>query len=98
MNSEELQQCVESFEVVLRTMDTVRDQTNRHNMALREHARSLRGYAVNINMLTPTDDKGKKVAGEDRVFENLLLHCANYYDRAAEAQETLVRLPSLEIY
>ena len=95
MTSEELQQSVESLEMVLRTMDQVRDQTNRYNASLREHARSLRGYAVGINMITARDDKGQRVnVGEDKVTENLLVHCANYYDRLAEAQESLVT-PSL---
>jgi hypothetical protein len=93
MTSEELQQGVESLETVLRTMDQVRDQTNRYNAALREHARSLRGYAVSINMITAREDKGQRAnVGEDKVSENLLVHCANYYDRLAEAQETLVYL------
>ena len=92
MTSEELQQSVESLEMVLRTMDQVRDQTNRYNTALREHARSLRGYAVGINMITARDEKGQRPnVGEDKVSENLLVHCANYYDRLAEAQEQLVR-------
>lgn len=91
MTPEELQQSVESLELVLRTMDLVRDQTNRYNTSLRDHARSLRSYAVNINMMAPADDRGKRNIGEDKVFENLMLHCANYYDRLAEAQEHLVR-------
>src|SRR5271167_3867406 len=91
MTPEELQQSVETLELVLRTMDTLRDQTNRYNTALRDHARSLRGYAVNINMLAPNEDKAKRNIGDDRVFENLILHCANYYDKLAESQEHLVR-------
>jgi hypothetical protein len=91
MDPEELHQSVESLELVLKTMDQVREQTNRYNTALREHARSLRGYAVNINMISPKDDRGRN-NGDDRVFENLMVHCANYYDRLAEAQEQLVPL------
>lgn len=91
MSPEELQQSVESLELVLRTMDAVRDQTNRQNSALRDHARSLRGYAVNINMMAIVDDRApKRHIGEDKVFENLLVHCANFYDRFAEAQELFV--------
>lgn len=91
MSPEELQQSVESLELVLRTMDGVRDQTNRQSTAFRDHARSLRGYAVNINMMATFDERtSKKHIGEDKVFENLLVHCANYYDRLAEAQELFV--------
>ena len=91
LTPEELQQSVESLELLLKTMDQVRDQQNRYNAALREHARSLRGYAVGINMITARDDKGQRVnVGEDKVSEKLLVHCANYYDRLAEAQEQLV--------
>ena len=92
MTPEELQQSVESLELVLRTMDQLRDQTNRYNTAIRDHARSLRGYAVGINMLSSRDEKEQRNhIGEDRVFENLLVHCANYYDRLAESQEQLVK-------
>src|SRR5947207_12434336 len=91
MSPEELQQSVESLELVLRTKDVVRDQTNRQNTALIDHARSLREYAVNINMMATFDDKAhKRNIGEDKVFENLVVHCANYYDRLAEAQELFV--------
>jgi len=95
MTSEELQQSVESLENVLKTMDQVRDMTNRCNAALREHARGLRMYAVGINMLSTRDERGQPRVnvGEDRVSERLLAHCANYYDRLAEAQELLV-MPS----
>jgi hypothetical protein len=96
MTSEELQGSVESLENVLKTMDQVRDVTNRYNTALREHARSLRTYAVGINMISTRDERGQPRVnvGEDRVSERLLAHCANYYDRLAEAQESLVS-PSL---
>ena len=83
MTSEELQQSVESLEMILKSMDVVRDQTNQYNEALRGHARSLRSYAVTII----TRDS----VGEDKVSERLLEHCANYYDRLAESQEQLVR-------
>jgi hypothetical protein len=91
MTSDELQQSVEALETVLRTMDQVRDQTNRYNAALREHANSLRGYAVGVSMIFGTDVSGQRVnVGDDRVSEKLLVHCANYYDRLADAQEQLV--------
>jgi len=41
-------------------------------------------------MATFDDKAPKKHIGEDKVFENLLVHCANYYDRLAEAQELFV--------
>lgn len=91
MTSEELQQSVEALEMVLKSMDSVRDQTNRYNAALRDHARSLRGYAVGINMVATRDERGQRVnVGDNRVSERLLVHCANYYDRLAESQEQLV--------
>ena len=91
MTSEDLHQSVEVLETILRTMDQVRDRTNQYNAALREHARSLRTYAVQLNMNVARDDKGTRInVGEDKVSESLLVHCANYYDRLAEAQEQLV--------
>lgn len=86
---EELQSSVEALELVLRSMDSVRDQLNRYNLALREHAKTLRQYAVNINMLADTDDRGRN-QGDGRVYEYLMMHSANYYDRYAESQEQLV--------
>lgn len=93
ISPEGLQSSVESLEMVLRSMDNVRDQLNRYNLALREHANTLRQYAVNINMLAVTDDRGRN-QGDDRVYEYLMLHSANYYDRYAESQEQLVFLVS----
>jgi len=90
LTSEELQQSVESLETVLKTMDQVRDQTNRYNAALREHARSLRMYAVGINMISTRSEGGQQRVTADTVPERLLAHCANYYDRLTEAQEALV--------
>lgn len=92
MTSEELQQSVESLEMILKSMDQVRDQTNRYNEALRGHARSLRSYAVTINMVVARDERQHHNVGEDKVSERLLEHCANYYDRLAESQEQLVCL------
>ena len=94
MTSDELQQSVESLETVLKTMDQLRDQTNRYNASLREHARALRGYAVSANMISTRDERGQQRVhvGEDRVSERLLVHCANYYERLAEAQESLVSI------
>lgn len=98
MTSEELAQSVQALEQVLRTMDQVRDLTNRYNSALREHVRSLREYAVGINMIVARDDKAQRGnVGEDRVSERLLVHCANYYDRLAEAQEQLVHRPLITL-
>ena len=91
ISPEELQTSVESLELVLRSMDSVRNQLNQYNLALREHANTLRQYAVTINMLAVTDDRGRN-QGDDRVYEYLMLHSANYYDRYAESQENLVRL------
>lgn len=91
LSSDDLQQSVEALEMVLKTMDQVRDQTNRYNSSLREHARSLRGYAVGINMGGPREARAVNV-GEERVYEKLLEHCANYYDRLAESQEHLVTI------
>jgi hypothetical protein len=93
ISPEELQTSVESMELVLRSMDNVRNQLNQYNLALREHANTLRQYAVNINMLAVTDDRGRN-QGDDRVYEYLMLHSANYYDRYAESQENLVSLIS----
>ena len=92
MSSDDLQSSVEALETVLKTMDQVRDQTNRYNTVLREHARSMRGYAANMQLIATRDDKGaqKPTLSEERVSERLLVHCANYYDRLAEAQEQLV--------
>jgi|SRR5579859_7117034 len=92
MTSEELQQSVESLEMILKSMDQVRDQTNRYNESLRGHARALRSYAVTINMVASRDERQRHNVGEDRVSERLLEHCANYYDRLAESQEKLVCL------
>ena len=93
LTSDDLQSSVEGLEMLLRTMDQVRDQANKHTAALKEHARSLRGYAVGINMIAAKDDKGQNITvGEDRVIERVLVHCANYYDRLAESQEHLVYL------
>jgi hypothetical protein len=94
MTSEELQQSVESLEMILKSMDHVRDQTNRYTESLKGHARALRGYAVTINMVVARDERQHHNVGEDRVSEKLLEHCANYYDRLAESQEQLVRLYS----
>lgn len=90
MEPEDLQQSVEALELVLRTMDQLRDQTNRQNSALRDHARSLKGYAANISIMATTEEKNKRNIGEEKVLENLLVHCADYYNRLAEAQESLV--------
>jgi hypothetical protein len=91
MTSDELQQSVEALEMVLKSMDQVRDHTNRYNAALRDHARSLRGYAVGANMVATRDERGQRInVGDNRVSERLLVHCANYYDRLAESQEQLV--------
>jgi hypothetical protein len=91
MTSDELQQSVESLEMVLKTMDQVRDNMNRYNTALREHARSLRGYAADINMASVRDDRGPRTnVGDDFVSESLMVHCSHYYDKLAEAQEHLV--------
>jgi hypothetical protein len=89
LTSDELQQSVESLETILRTMDLVREQTNHYNTSLREHARSLRGYAVGINM-SATPNTRQPTVGEEHVYERVLVHCANYYDRLAESQEHLV--------
>jgi hypothetical protein len=100
ITSEELQQSVEALETVLRTMDQVRDQTNRFNAVLREHARALREYAVGVNMIVTRDENGRVRGvdvGEDRVSERLIVHCASYYDRLAEAQEMLVRLARVNL-
>jgi hypothetical protein len=94
LTSDDLQQSVESLELVLRTMDRVREQTNAYNASLREHARSLRGYAVGINMSVAARPAGPNV-GEEQVYERVLVHCANYYDRLAESQEHLVPSPRI---
>jgi hypothetical protein len=91
MTSDELQQSVESFETVLKTMDQVRDDMNRYNAALREHARALRSYAADINIVSSREDQGPRInVGDDFVSESLLVHCSHYYDRLAEAQEYFV--------
>jgi hypothetical protein len=92
MTTQELQESVESLETVLKTMDQLRDVTNKHTAAIREHAMSLRMYAAGVNMISTRDERGQQRVnvGEDRVSERLLAHCANYYDRLAEAQESLV--------
>lgn len=97
MTSDELQQSVESLEMVLRTMDQVRDEMNRYNIALREHARALRSYAADINIVSSRDDRGSRTnVGDDFVTESLLVHCSHYYDKLAESQEHLV--PPFVVY
>jgi hypothetical protein len=106
MSSDALQASVEALEIVLKTMDQVRDQTNRYNAALREHARGLRGYAANIQLIATRDEdrqgqgqqRGSVGVRDERVPERLLVHCANYYDRLADAQDQLVLSPYLPTF
>jgi len=93
MTNEDLKQSVESLELVLRSMNDVREQTNLYNAALREHAKSIRSYAVSVQMINTWEETRQRGnVGDAKVSERLLVHCANYYDRLAEAQEQLVRL------
>jgi hypothetical protein len=91
MSSEQLHEGIVSLETVLKTMNSLREQTNQQNIALREHARSLRRYETTINMsLVDQTQPVNGNIGEDKVSERLMFHCANYYDRLADAQEQLV--------
>jgi hypothetical protein len=89
ISTEQLYNSVESLEMLLQSMNNVRKQLNRYNMALHKHADALRQYAVNMNMLAVTDERGRN-QGDDRLSEYLIVYSANYYDRFAEAQEQLV--------
>jgi len=97
MSNEDLKQSVESLEIVLRSMNQVRDQTNQYNAALREHARAIREYAVSVQMInTMEETRQRGNVGDSKVSERLLVHCAHYYEKLAEVQEQLVRLPSCQ--